>query len=356
MGFKKATAAYSVAHFVVDFSCAFLIFGYVGGSERWLLCLLLYNFFAFAMQMPIGIFADHIGESRIYAALGCIVVAASVLLWRTPLALCVAAGIGNALFHIGAGRDVLRHSKNKYSLLGIFVSPGALGLYLGTLAGKDQLVSVLLPAALLVASAAVIMLLVSADKTSVGEARSFKINLTTGACLMVLCLFLVVCLRSYVGFTLSFPWKSEGNWSLWLLLALACGKAFGGILADRLGAAETAVLSLLASALFFVLYKEPVCGVLSVFFFNMSMPIALGAVCGHMPNAMGFGFGLLTFALFIGFIPVLYGNTALLSMPWGFCAAAVFSAVLLFVGLGREGLINKNPPFYRDAENIRELF
>ena len=45
-------------------------------------------------------------------------------------------GLGNALFHVGGGVDVIRDG-GKCEKLGIFVAPGAMGLYLGGLiAGK----------------------------------------------------------------------------------------------------------------------------------------------------------------------------------------------------------------------------
>lgn len=335
MSFKKATAAYSVAHFVVDFSCAFLIYNYLHGSSQWIMCLLAYNFFAFAMQLPLGIVSDFTGKSSRFAALGCILVALSPLFRGLPLALCVFAGLGNGLFHIGAGRDVLSHSGGRYALLGVFVSPGAVGLYLGTIAGGQALISPLIPAVLLVLSAVVIFILTGGKKPD--EADKPKTRLQKPglfAVLALLCLFLVVCLRSYVGMTLAFPWKGEGDWSLYLLLALALGKAFGGFLADWLGATEAALMSLLAAAIFFALYQEPVCGILAVFFFNMSMPITLGAAGRLLPEAKGFGFGLLTFGLFVGFLPVIMQLKNVLTLPWGFCAASALSAILLFIGLG----------------------
>ena len=334
MGYKKATAAYSVAHFVVDFSCAFFIFRYLYGCEDWMICLLAYNFSAFAMQMPLGVLTDHTGKGALYAMSGCILVALSVLLKSVPLALCIAAGLGNALFHIGAGKDVLMHSGGRYSRLGIFVSPGALGLFVGTLAGKNGLLSPYVPISLLAASAAVILLFTLKKSESVQE-KTEKRKLGVGLlAVMLLCLFAVVCLRSYVGATLTFPWKTEENWLYWLLLALALGKAAGGIFADWLGDTETAVFSLLASAVFFVLYHEPVCGVLAVFFFNMSMPITLGAAARLLPKAQGFSFGLLTFGLFVGIAPIIVGAEQVLTLPWGYAMAAAVSAVLLFIGLG----------------------
>ena len=45
----KPTALYAFAHFTVDLGCAYAMFAsYAGGATGYL----LYNFFAFAMQMP----------------------------------------------------------------------------------------------------------------------------------------------------------------------------------------------------------------------------------------------------------------------------------------------------------------
>ncbi len=335
MNGKKATSAYSIAHFVVDFSCAYFIFSKLHGVEQWTVCLLIYNFFAFAMQMPLGIVADRTERNQLYAAAGCVLVAVSSMLGACPVLLCIAAGLGNGLFDVGAGRDVLLGSASRFSALGIFVSPGAAGLYLGVLAGKERLVSSLIPILLLAASAFTILLL--AAKTDGEKPRSRATGAGHGplACVfMLLCLFIVVCLRSYVGMTLSYPWKGEGQWSLWLLAALVLGKALGGVLADFFGAMRVSLLTLLASAMLFVFYMKPVCGVLAVFFFNMSMPITLGAAARLLPKAMGFSFGLLTFGLFLGALPVLVQLPLVLELPWGYTAAALASALLLCLGLG----------------------
>ena len=53
-------ALYSAGHFLVDLTCAFLLLTVtaVAGETSWL-CLLLYNFCAFALQMPLGLCADR---------------------------------------------------------------------------------------------------------------------------------------------------------------------------------------------------------------------------------------------------------------------------------------------------------
>ena len=330
------TGIYALAHFIVDFSCAYLIFTRVHGAEKWLFCLVIYNFFAFALQMPLGILADKAERNAAFAALGCLLIAASPALSSSPLLLCSAAGFGNAFFHIGAGRDVLQRSGKGYSALGIFVSPGAMGLYLGALLGKGGTLPLTAVICVLTAVAAAIWF-VMPHLSCKREVSDSVINmgafLKIGPGLMLLCLFVVVCLRSYVGATLSFPWKGEGHFAIYLVIAVVFGKAFGGILADWFGAMLTSFVSLFGCALFFLFFQTPLCGILAIFLFNMTMPITLGAVTRKLHGRPGFGFGLLTFGLFVGMIPTFLSAQNYLTLPYGYTAVCIISAGLLYYGM-----------------------
>ena len=55
-----------------------------------------------------------------------------------------------------------------------------------------------------------------------------------------------------------------------------------------------------------------------------------------MPGGKGFAFGLLTFALFLGYLPTWMGWPSILTTPWANALAAGVSAVLLLVGLKGE--------------------
>jgi len=333
--FAALTGLYSMSHFIVDFSCAFIIFSKVSGSEQWLMCLLIYNFFAFAMQMPLGLVADKIGRDRFFAASGCMLAAFAPLFAAAPFLLCAAAGLGNALFHIGAGREILCGSRKRFAALGIFVSPGALGIYLGAMLGKSGALPMLAVLSALAVCAGVILLAVPSlneskeNRCITGEKPNFR----SAYAFMLLCLFLVVCLRSYVGITLSFPWKGEWHYALLLVLSVVLGKALGGIVADRFGAIWVSFASLFICAALFLFYKLPACGILAVFLFNMTMPITLGAVRNLLPQSPGFGFGILTFGLFLGIIPVLTDMKSFLVLPYGYTAVCIVSACLLYYGL-----------------------
>lgn len=326
----RATAVYAAAHFFVDFSCAFLFFSCLSKGPSWMVYILLYNFFAFACQMPLGIIADAVRKNTLIAVLGIMLIAAAPAAASAPIVLCVVIGLGNALFHIGAGRDVLCRTEG-YGALGVFVSPGAIGLYLGTLLGKTGAVSVFAASVLMAAVAIAVYIICNRVEEDYTTTAAPTPRFNALAVAGVAMLFLVVVLRSYVGTTLSFPWK-DGTWATVLVCALALGKAAGGFLADALGDVCVSIVTLILAAALFC-FSAPILGVLAVFFFNMTMPITLGAVCRYMPEHKGFGFGLLTFALFVGIIPTVLGAEPWLALPYGFALACVASALLLTLGL-----------------------
>lgn len=325
-------ALYSLSHFWVDLSCALLIFRTLQGDPSWAVLLLVYNFCAFALQMPLGAVADRLNRNGVAAALGCSLVATAYLS-PLPLVTVITAGVGNALFHLGGGLDVLNGSQERCAALGVFVSPGALGLYIGTIWGKGYAVPLVVgPAVLLLLAVSILFLC----RWTLGSLCSCNTPFDTAAPIglrPLIPLFLVVVLRSYMGMNQSFPWKGTGAWALVLTVALVLGKCAGGFLADRLGAVTASNLSLGLAAGLYLLTALPLPGTLAVFLFNMTMPITLWAVARVMPGAKGFTFGLLTFALFLGALPLWLGWPSLLTGPAAYAAVSLVSLVLLWMGL-----------------------
>jgi FSR family fosmidomycin resistance protein-like MFS transporter len=331
---------YSLTHFLVDFACAFLMFRAISSAPSWYTYLLLYNFCAFAAQMPLGVLADKINKNFIFAIGGCALIAVAYGLGAFPLAAVLFLGLGNGLFHIGGGIDVLNVSEGKAGLLGVFVSPGAFGIYFGMMLGRG---SVALAFAIILALIIAIVF-VLAMRLSLGSAYphnspfTLKSEVSNKLPLVALCLFAVVVLRSYSGLSMSFPWRSEANWGIVLVCAVVFGKTLGGFVSDRLGAIKTACASLGLAALLFLLAQIPLAGIAAVFLFNMTMPLTLWAMAKILPGAKGFAFGLLTFALFLGFLPPYFGATFPASAGWLFAIASLLSLVLLYLGLRKANL------------------
>ena len=335
-------SVYSAIHLVVDLACAFLVFSVVLHAPEGYLCLLLYNFCAFALQMPFGVIADKLGKNHLVAGVGCLLVIAGFALSAIPAAAAAVVGIGNALFHIGGGIDVLNISKGRTSALGVFVAPGALGVYLGTLLGQGESASSLPILVALAFGAGLILSLCLVQKKQHLENAQFSLENpgVPSLPLVAVCLLFVVCLRSFVGLTLDFPWKNAVYGAV-LVGAVVCGKALGGIASDRIGIKRCALASLGCAAVLFCFSGFPTVGIVAVLLFNMTMPITLGALAKAFPGAKGFSFGLLSFGLFLGFLPVYFGGIPMPTALWHFALFAAVSLLLLWTGLA---LLRKAKP------------
>lgn len=296
-GNKSITALYSAAHFAVDFCCAVTVFSAARSTLDGALLFLLYNFCAFALQLPLGAIIDVKGFSPIFAAVGCVLVGLGMYLGE--IAAAVAAGLGNAAFHVGAGVDILKRSEGRASLLGIFVSPGAIGVFLGSLLALPAYVRfVLMPISMVVFA---LLLLWLCGKGEPATPSPF--TLPEKGSIIAAGLLTVVLLRSLGGMAMNFSWKS-GVWAFSFMLCVVLGKTFGGIVGDRLGMKRTAILSLSGAAMLVVFGdSSPVLGILAALLFNMTMPLTLHRAAQLFGEYKGTAFGLLTLGLFIGFLP-----------------------------------------------------
>lgn len=323
---------YTFAHFAVDFACANLIFRISGSFSDAALLMLTYNFCAFAMQLPMGVILDKLGRNALAAAVGCLLTGAAYLFGSSPMAAAVVCGLGNAAFHLGGGIDVLNGSE-KAAPSGVFVSSGAIGLFLGTLCAKSgAAVNMLVISALCLLAVGIVFL----RKRLYGNVRSENAEFSLpdksvfawGALAL---LFAVVLLRSFAGFGMGFGWKT-GFGALLAVICAALGKFFGGFASDRLGSITASAVSLGAAALLCIFGNNIICGALAILTFNMTMPITLRKAADICGGCKGFSFGLMTFGLFCGFIPV-YAEKSLSLSPAMLCVFCIASLVLLLTSL-----------------------
>lgn len=365
------TALYSVWHLLVDGLCAIAMFGRFIPSEGGYFDILVYNFCAFALQMPFGVLLDGLNArgkkpkrdfNFLIAAIG--VICTVIGVYTNPVIL----GIGNALFHIGGGVGTIHDSAGNRLIvrLGIFVAPGAIGLYLGTMLADAGVMEggILRVSAgmLLIGGAASWFLMQRVRRQNIGEkhfaamlstdekhnaaisntyAKDAVVDLAvctnsavaeTGYGIAAVCLIVVI-LRSYIGMAVGFSWKTGMQAGLFAVLAIACGKTAGGLLAAKFGTYRTAAVSLILAAVCYLFSFVMPVGLAALFLFNMTMPITLYWIIGAFPRLPGFAFGILTFALFLGFLPKYIG----MEIPIGGniigCVGSLFALLLISVGL-----------------------
>ncbi|MBP7402836.1 MAG: hypothetical protein KBA30_09490 [Clostridia bacterium] len=324
------------AHFCVDFGCFVILFGGfapAAGDVRMIAYgFLVYNILAFGLQPFIG-YASDVRPRIPVSVFGCILLCAGLLLTSFPWISLAVCALGNACFHVGGGIDSLVNARGRMARSGVFVSSGALGVGLGTLAGKTGC-PVWVPLLLAAGSAAAIAICCpyphgDAPRRSspfrMSAARPFGIVLALCAA--------SVFVRAYVGSVLPLPWKTAVALPLIALLPSimsASGKAGGGFLADRLGARRVGVGSLLASLPLLVFgYADPFACAAGILMFNMSMSITLCGVASELPDHPGLAFGLTTLALAAGGMPAVFIPLPSAAAPTVMAVCILVSAVCL---------------------------
>ena len=246
-----------------------------------------------------------------------------------PWVACVLASIGNGAFHIGAGTDVLKFSMPKAGMSGVFVSSGALGVWLAYKA-SGMFVTVFCPVVML--ACAFILLKMKDGETSKTEQKTQHSKCGTLLMGAVICFMLTIVIRSFLGMVMDFSWKAKPALSLLFVISVMGGKALGGFLGDRFGYMKTAVISLGVSLILFGFsFDFWFAGIVAVLCFNMTMPLTLTAIAGVCNKKYGSAFGLTTFALAVGFMPVVLGTSKFFGVPMLTCMVAA-SLVLMVAG------------------------
>lgn len=335
---KKIVLTYSTIHFIVDLACAILVTNFISqkidGNISLFIGIIVYNFFAFAMQLPIGIIADKVNKNTICSSIGCLLVAIAFGFSDFGIVACAIAGIGNAMFHVGGGIDVLNISNKKATLSGIFVSTGAMGIFLGGKSGSIGFNKYYIIVIALILSAILLLYLFKQIKEKVKNEKVIIPKINSNEIIAIICLIITVCIRGYVGLILAFEWKSNFILALISICAVVFGKMLGGIIGDKIGFTKTSLISLLVSAICFIFaFNNSILGILAILFFNMTMPITLTALSNILFYNKGMAFGLLTLALFIGAVPVFFGFTQIIFTPVALFITTMLSMIVLYIGI-----------------------
>lgn len=326
------------AHFLVDAACCFLILS-MDAVENPIMIFLVYNALAFVMQAPFGWCIDVFFRPNVAAVLGLILVAFAFVFYPNVGMVLLLTGIGNALFHVGVGALVLSIEHKKGFHIGLFVAPGAIGLAVGAFfASNFQESFWLFPLFLMLLAISLFFV----RKPNFIHKKYFAENkdeteMSTGfGWTVVLALFILIpiVIRSTIGLTTGFPWKSDAFMGILSVSAVALGKFMGGYLSDKFGLIKIGVGGLLCSIPFLLLFKSiPPIGLVGLFLFNFTMPVTLLALMNLMPRFKGLSFGLTTAALFVGALPILLCYDEWLQNPLLRLRLLLLATLLLFVAL-----------------------
>lgn len=304
-------------HFLVDAASLTILYDEAarkrlaaGGLDAW---IDLYNFLAFALQLPFGLAVDAWRGHGKTILLGLAGVSLALVLgpdYSFPAVVLV--GLGNALFHVGAGGFILSQAPGRATEAGVFVAPGALGVAVGIhLGGRGFPAHAWLLAPLVVGTGTLAWWHFLAGRKIARETflrqQEEPSPRIQGAWLFGGGLLLAsVIVRSLVAGALTAPYSESEEFSfLFLPLAAAAGKVLGGWAADRAGWRFTAAAALLSLA---VLLVDPVFlggpqRWLGLFLVQCTMAVTLAGLALALPGYPGTAFGLTSLALLLGSFP-----------------------------------------------------
>lgn len=279
--------------------------------EAGVLIVWMYDLIAFSSQPFFGAIIDKSKSMRFVATVGIVLCLAGALLVPTnPYVAAIVAGVGNALFHLGAGVVSMSIRPGRAAAPGVFVGPGTLGLAFGIYWGKFRDFVPVWLMALLFASLVVPLFAPHPEKMGAhnlpkpnNENPAFSVGAVALALLLVSIVF-----RSLVGHAASYACPQETLILFGLASAGCIGKMSGGLLSDRLGWKAVTVGALLISAPFIAFGGDnPALIAIGGGLFQMTMPVTLVAAVALMPNRPGLVFGLNCLAFVGGAIPVFAG-------------------------------------------------
>lgn len=340
---------YGSAHAGVDAACAALFFGLFAsghcGPGMFTALAAAYNLLAFGFQPLVALAVDDRQFYRQAAAAGCALTAAAMLVPGSLAipAVCV-AGVGNALFHVGGGSVALRVKPGFAAPAGIFVAPGAAGLFLGSMLGRNGFSALWIVALVLGLFSALLL----AHEAPALQARARLPRPLGRGRLIVLLLLSSIAMRSLVSAAFS-SWTSSPALIPLLVLAAALGKGFGGVLADGFGWMRTALCApLISIPLLMFSTASSMEKILAMFLVATTMPVALAAVAEAFPREPAFAFGLTAAALLAGSLPGLTPAQSFLAIRSPMAAAALVCALALYFGLRLARLSHAAQPQYAE--------
>jgi hypothetical protein len=349
VGLKKALTGKNIAsgwmyfyiHFAMEVLCFFCVRKQMGNSAFFWLFPFAYDILAFVPQSVIGYLNDRFPKFNAGLTGTVLMIIASVMFaaggfprYFVLVILCA----GNALTHVGGAEVTIRSSNGRLSHPAVFVSGGAFGVITGTMLAKTDMPY--WPVILFMISA-IPFTLIAQKYRNAGESaqelcKAFNYaKKGVPASVILLVSFIIVALRSYMGYCLPMEWKTTSLHSVLLYVAMGTGKAVGGILADAYGVKRIALLSSILSLPFILLgNKIMLVSLIGIMLFSMTMSITLALNVSVLKSAPGLAFGYTTAALTFGVIPIFFVkissyaiNSVIVSALTVICIAAMLATI-----------------------------
>lgn len=316
---KVTGIGYAFIHFAVEVMCFSVLIGVYNPGGYWWALACLFDILAFGLQAPLGVLFEKYNNAKpgvwglIILSIGALIAFLSNDNVIFQFASLIIITLGNAMVHIAGALSTLRVSEGRLSESAIFVGGGSFGVITGRLIGTDR---TLWWIPFIITAVAIVMAIIIdirikrkygryAFSFDIEPCRQKLVNKPVG--ITILILFLVVCVRAYIGYGLPTAWNKTVVQTILLFSFMGIGKMSGGILADIFGARKVGVISCLVAVPMLVFSNNIMwLSLLGVASFSMTMAITLGGLVSVLPKHPGVAFGVTTLGLLMGTVPLFF--------------------------------------------------
>lgn len=292
--------------------------------EHIALFFVVYNILAFGLQPIVGYYADKNAWYKHYVLLAPVLSVLSLILFDFGLLPIFIMTIANAMYHVGGGALSVDLFPRQAMPTGVFVAPGALGVFIGyVLALGEKEVQYFIILGLIIFFVTVYLILKE-------DALDHPYQPIHPSFITIIGLVLtVIAVRGFVGTTLVLLWNTSLVNKLYLVIGVFLGKFLGGICGDWFGFKAIGVGGLVLSLPLLLIGQEVmIFGLLGAFLFNLTMAITLLIIIDSLGKYKGFAFGLTTLTLVIFFLPAQLG----FQLPGGFAYYGIM-IVVVFIAI-----------------------
>jgi len=294
-----------MGHFLVDLQGIYLIQSQYQHHDFLNIALffIIYNIIAFGLQPFFGYIADKHRYYFIYIILGLLLPLLALQMASVGIIAIIISTLGNAMYHVGGGIVSVDLYPKKAAPAGVFVAPGALGVFLGGyLAVQTQSYIFIISVVTIVICC---ILFYSLRNHQMNDYfKPIKDNIIKIVCMI----FGVVFIRGMIGSILIFTWKTDYSIIFILVSSVFLGKLLGGVLGDKFGFKLIGIGGLVLSLPLLLLgHSNVILGLLGAFCFNLTMAITLFLIIDNLGKYKGFAFGLTTLALLFSYFPSAFG-------------------------------------------------
>ena len=293
------TVRYALMAVGVEAVCAYVLLhsvGYDVSVGRLSMLTVLYNVIAVVGRMPMSVFADRVSSKHTGVRLGTMLI---LIGYYLPVSFgvnfkVVTLALGSCIFHSFAASQITTDANGRSTGIALFLAGSTLGLALTAFAPFLGHIGAIL-----------MTICAIPDDNSPNESAPVLKNGSApsggGFFAAILLLTTAYMLIFYEFSSFSFPWNTFFKTQLVTSVAIAAGRALGGILSDRIGRGMTVICSIVSgTALICFCSGSRALGTLGLLLLSMSLAPLFSAVQQHFPAHGGFVFAVFSTAAYFG--------------------------------------------------------